>query len=306
MRGLARTLVGSGGGSVVPETLPGMVSGDQSTTIANPGGPARRPQVPRPTTGPRARRTYCRSRRMARSAPLSLRTSRPYRDIRRPPASTGGASALARAHPGMVRRPCRCRPSAPPAHHRPLPPCAPSRPPSAPSRSPSPRSWPSPRCSRSCPATTAGAVGSVSGPRARTSASPSAAASGARPRTSSTHRSAAVDGAGSAATTTSFTPVVIPEDVDTRGRGPRCPAPRPATSSTTAPSSPATRPRPTVEDGAGPDPALQGQVRRHPGHHRQQVRRVDDDPVVGQQAQVQGRPAHRPGAPRSRPCPASS
>ena len=47
----------------------------------------------------------------------------------------------------------------------------------------------------------------------------------------------------------------------------------------------------------GPDPALQGQVRRHPRHDRQQVRRVDDDPVVGEQAQVQGRPAHRPGPP---------
>ena len=45
-----------------------------------------------------------------------------------------------------------------------------------------------------------------------------------------------------------------------------------------------------------PDRDLQGQVGRHPERHREPLRRVDDDPVVGEQARVEGRPPHRPGA----------
>ena len=41
---------------------------------------------------------------------------------------------------------------------------------------------------------------------------------------------------------------------------------------------------------------VQGQGRRHARRHRPEVRRLDDDPVVGQQAQGQGRPHARPGA----------
>ena len=52
----------------------------------------------------------------------------------------------------------------------------------------------------------------------------------------------------------------------------------------------------TVEDGSGPAPDLQGQGGRHAGRDRRQVRRLDDDRVVGERPQVQGRAAHRPGA----------
>ena len=45
-----------------------------------------------------------------------------------------------------------------------------------------------------------------------------------------------------------------------------------------------------------PHRALQGQVGRHAGRGRAPLRRLDDDPVVGEQAQVQGRAPHRPGA----------
>ncbi len=44
-----------------------------------------------------------------------------------------------------------------------------------------------------------------------------------------------------------------------------------------------------------PDRDLQGQVRRHAGRHRPPQRRLDDDPVVGEQPEVEGRPVDRPG-----------
>ena len=51
----------------------------------------------------------------------------------------------------------------------------------------------------------------------------------------------------------------------------------------------------TVADGSGLRADLHGQVRRHAHRDRRQVRRLDDDGLVGERPQVQGRPPHRPG-----------
>ena len=56
--------------------------------------------------------------------------------------------------------------------------------------------------------------------------------------------------------------------------------------------SPSTRRSPTAAACAD----LQGQRRRHADRHRDQVRCLDDDDLVGQQAEVQERPPPRPGA----------
>ena len=52
-----------------------------------------------------------------------------------------------------------------------------------------------------------------------------------------------------------------------------------------------TRPSRTARTCCGPTRSSG----RHPDRHRQQVRRLDDDDLVGQRAHVQGRPPHRPG-----------
>ena len=59
------------------------------------------------------------------------------------------------------------------------------------------------------------------------------------------------------------------------------------------------RPDTTVEDGVAPDPDLPGPVRRHAVEDRP-LQGLDDDPVVGEQAQDEERPAYRAGPARSR------
>ena len=78
--------------------------------------------------------------------------------------------------------------------------------------------------------------------------------------------------------------------------GPRCPHDRRGTVPRRRHPAQARRGQHQRPGRQRPHPHVQGQGRRHARRHRQEVRRDDDDAVVGQQAQGEERPRARPGA----------
>ena len=261
-----------------------MVSGDPRPR-RNPGGPGSAPRGA-VQAGPRARRPYCRSRRTAPGARPTRAPPRPPRHRHRP-RQPAGASGSPDA-PRLVARPCGAPsvPLSPPlrAALRPFA-C-----PSAPSRSRSRRSSPSPRCSRPCPRRRARPAARRG--RGEASGSPSAAWPPGRGHDDAapSGRDAAHDGR-----TAELQP-------GRASRGRRHHGPR----------------------GGRERRGRRHARRRHPPHRlcardrtsrtartsirrykvksgdtlvtdREPLRRLDDDPVVGEQAQVQGRPPRRPG-----------
>ena len=250
----------------------------------------------RPVHGPiaRARRPYCRSHRPARSAmPTACAPTEPVR--RRPPGSTGGASAP------LERR-------SPPSTDGPL------NPPRRSGRgSPSSlRSLTSPdrllpisvativavaSLLAVLPSTPQGAVGGDRRAAARTRASRSTAASTCVDPDETVGADVVagpIDGYLDR-DIMSFRPVTLPNV------GRHQPAGRAVHGRSRARADDGTLLTGYAPDHPGrgrrpPHRALQGQVGRHAGRDRAPLRRLDDDPVVGEQAQVEGRPPHRPDA----------